>query len=120
MLPIYRLDSIGTAFLPIEEVVIDELTTLLKSRILLVNNCVIRIYKEELCLSQRLQHLRKVFLFEASDLMYSFYSNLFQQVSSCFVVVFFFIILLEKSTQFLDSITQSVVCHVAPRFCPMS
>lgn len=68
--------------MPIEEVVIEELTTLLKSRILMVNTCVIRIYKEELCIGQRLQHLRKVFLFEASDLMYAFYSTLFQQVSS--------------------------------------
>lgn len=40
-----------------------------------------RVYREEFDIGQHLQNLRKVYLFEASDLMYAFYSNLFKQVT---------------------------------------
>lgn len=46
-----------------------------------------RVYREEFNIGQHLQNLRKVYLFEASDLMYAFYSNLFKLVRKTLFII---------------------------------
>lgn len=68
-------------FLPLEEVIVNSLTRILKIRIAFANSFVMRLYREEFAILKHLQNIRRVLLMEASDLMYQFYEKLFQQVS---------------------------------------
>ena len=58
------------------------ITSLLESKISVADKFLMRIYNEELQVLQHLQNLRKVMLLECSDLMHTFYTNLFEQIQS--------------------------------------
>lgn len=77
---IYDLLQKSKNYLPLEEVVINSLTGILKIRIAFANCFVMRLYREEFLILKHLQNIRKILLMEASDLMHQFYSKLFQQV----------------------------------------
>lgn len=66
--------------LPIEEVVLNALSRILKTRIAFANSFVMRLYREEFDILKHLRNIRKIYLLEASDIMHQFYSKLFKQV----------------------------------------
>lgn len=92
-----RLNNITSVLIPFNEIVLQILAKLLESRISVANRCVTKMYKDEYQILFHFQNLRKVFLLEASDTMFYFYTNLFKQVS--------FIIL-----QFNIRIIKSIIC----------
>lgn len=71
----------STALLHFEEIVFQNLRSLLESRISSANRCVIYMYLDEYQVLGHLKNLQKVYFMEAGDLMFLFYSNLFKQVS---------------------------------------
>lgn len=68
--------------LPLEEVILNALSRILKRRIAFANSFVMRLYREEFDILKHLQNIRKIYLLEASDIMYQFYSKLFKQIES--------------------------------------
>lgn len=72
--------SDGGCMLPVGDAVSDTLAALLTARIAVANRCVIRMYRDEFQVLAHLRNLRRVFLLEASDLMFQFYTTLFRQI----------------------------------------
>uniref|UniRef100_A0A034VHP5 Gamma-tubulin complex component n=1 Tax=Bactrocera dorsalis TaxID=27457 RepID=A0A034VHP5_BACDO len=68
--------------LPTEEVVLNALSRILKTRIAFANSFVMRLYREEFDILKHLRNIRKIYLLEASDIMHQFYSKLFKQIES--------------------------------------
>lgn len=77
-----KLNQCSTILIPFERFVNKILTELLEMKISVVNSFVVRIYKEEFRIVEHLQNLRRLYLLEASDLMHTFYTTLFQQIES--------------------------------------
>ncbi|XP_067640185.1 gamma-tubulin complex component 5 [Eurosta solidaginis] len=65
---------------PLEEVVLNALSRILKTRIAFANTFVMRLYREEFDILKHLRNIRKIYLLEASDIMHQFYSKLFKQI----------------------------------------
>lgn len=63
-----------------EEIVFQNLRSLLESRIASANRCVLGMYLDEYQVLGHLTNLQKVYFLEAGDLMFLFYSSLFKQV----------------------------------------
>ncbi|XP_011188868.2 gamma-tubulin complex component 5 [Zeugodacus cucurbitae] len=68
--------------LPLEEVILNALSRILKTRIAFANSFVMRLYREEFDILKHLRNIRKIYLLEASDIMHQFYSKLFKQIES--------------------------------------
>ncbi|XP_017489362.1 PREDICTED: gamma-tubulin complex component 5 [Rhagoletis zephyria] len=68
--------------LPLEEVVLNALSRILKTRIAFANSFVMRLYSEEFDILKHLRNIRKIYLLEASDIMHQFYNKLFKQIES--------------------------------------
>ncbi|XP_053950700.1 gamma-tubulin complex component 5 [Anastrepha ludens] len=68
--------------LPLEEVVLNALSRILKTRIAFANSFVMRLYLEEFDILKHLRNIRKIYLLEASDVMHQFYNKLFKQIES--------------------------------------
>lgn len=69
-----------SCILPLEELLINILTRILKNRIAFANSFILKLYREEFMLLKHLRNIRKILLLEASDLMHQFYTKLFNQV----------------------------------------
>lgn len=80
------LNEITDFHLPASPTIFSVLHNLLKSRIVAANRYVLNIFTKEYNVLEHIYNLQKVFLHGAGDLMQTFYSNLFQCVSKCFIV----------------------------------
>lgn len=76
----FRLNSTFGIILPFSTIVINALRSLLERKFAVVNKFITHIYLEEFNVLYHLQNLRRILLMEASDLMFDFYTNLFEQV----------------------------------------
>lgn len=77
---IFEQLQISNSILPLDEVVLNVMSKILKKRIAFANSFVMQLYKEEFDILRHLRNIRKVLLLEASDLMHQFYGKLFNQV----------------------------------------
>lgn len=67
--------------MPFNVIIHECLSKILKSRISVANEYVLRIFLEEYKLLDHIINLQRVFFFGAGDLMLTFYSKLFKSVS---------------------------------------
>ncbi|XP_055909744.1 gamma-tubulin complex component 5 [Eupeodes corollae] len=77
-----ELSRTSQIILPLEEIILTSMTRILNARIAYANQFVIKMYLEEFEIKKHFQNIRKVLLFECSDLMSYFYSKLFVQIES--------------------------------------
>ncbi|XP_055841421.1 gamma-tubulin complex component 5 [Episyrphus balteatus] len=77
-----ELSRISEIILPLEDIILTSMTRILNARIAYANQFVIKMYLEEFQVKKHFQNIRKVLLFECSDLMSYFYSKLFVQIES--------------------------------------
>lgn len=75
-----KLKSITTLILPFDQIILKTISQMLNSKLLIADSLVIEVYKEEFQLLAHLRNLREVYLLEASDLMFDFYTTLFHDV----------------------------------------
>lgn len=66
--------------LPVGDIVRETLANLLTARIAVANRFVIGMYRDEFHVLAHLHNLRRVYLLEASDLMFQFYTALFRDI----------------------------------------
>lgn len=76
-----RITQITDFPLPLTIIIHDCLRKLLRSRIAVANTYVLRIFLDEYKVLDHIINLQRVFFFGAGDLMLTFYSKLFKQVS---------------------------------------
>lgn len=76
----YRLNTTFNMILPYSKIITNILKSLLEKKFAVVNRFITHIFKEEFKVLYHLQNLRRILLLEASDLMFEFYTNLFEQV----------------------------------------
>lgn len=74
------MSSNGRQLLPIGDTIRITLSALLTARIAFANRYVMTMYRVEFHVLAHLHNLRRVFLLEAADLMYQFYTSLFAQM----------------------------------------
>lgn len=74
------LSSNGRLLLPFGDTILETLSTLLSARIAFANRYVMTMYRDEFHVLVHMRNLRRVFLLEAADLMYQFYTSLFTQM----------------------------------------
>lgn len=75
-----KLKSTTSLILPFDQIVLKTISKMLNAKLAIADNLVIKIYKEEFQLMSHLNNLRNVYLLEASDLMFEFYTVLFTDV----------------------------------------
>lgn len=76
-----KLKSTTSLILPFDQIILKTISKMLNAKLAIADNLVIKIYKEEFQLMSHLNNLRNVYLLEASDLMFEFYTALFTDVS---------------------------------------
>lgn len=77
----YRFESLSAGcILPIGDIIRDALATMLTARIAVANRFVIGMYRDEFQVLTHLHNLRRIYLLEASDLMFQFYTGLFRDI----------------------------------------
>lgn len=76
-----RICNITDFPLPLSLTIYERLHEILRARISIANNYVLRMFLDEYKVLDHLIYLQRVFFFGAGDLMLTFYSNLFKSVS---------------------------------------
>lgn len=76
----YRLNELSPIILPAEQIVSKIMSEVLETKMSASHKAVINIYIDEFKILNHLKNLRKIFLYEASYLMDTFFIKLFQQV----------------------------------------
>lgn len=84
----FRWQSTSPAMMPFDEIVMQNLSGLLKSRISSANRFVINMYMDEYLVLNHFHNLSKVYFLGAGDLMFLFFSNLFKQVDESVLYIY--------------------------------
>lgn len=74
--------------MPLNITIYDGLREILRSRISIANEYVLRIFLDEYKVADHLINLQRVYFFGAGDLMHTFYSKLFKSVSIYIYIIF--------------------------------
>lgn len=74
--------------MPMSIIIYERLREILRSRISIANEYVLRIFLDEYNVHDHLINLQRVYFFGAGDLMHTFYSKLFKSVSNDTLRVF--------------------------------
>uniref|UniRef100_A0A336KQ99 CSON012437 protein n=1 Tax=Culicoides sonorensis TaxID=179676 RepID=A0A336KQ99_CULSO len=77
-----KFKSTSNLILPYDNIILKTISKMLNAKLAIADNLVIKIYKEEFQLMSHLNNLRNVYLLEASDLMFEFYTALFTDIEA--------------------------------------